>query len=163
MRTVFRLYTPADKSRFVSLMSDADVMRFVGDGPLTPEAAEALWKKLIDDFYPKGDDTIWAVFSLQDESYIGHASIRPRPSYPDEWEIGYILERSEWGKGLATEIAMALVDYGFSKLGFEEVFATVDDDHEASISVLKKAGLRFLRHDFDDDGRYSVYVARRSL
>jgi len=156
-RIRFELYRPSDEGEFMKLVTDEQVMRFVGDGPLSDAEAEALWKKLTQVFYPEGKTTIWALFSKDDGRYLGHASIRPRPDYPEEWEIGYILRSREWGKGFATEAARTLVDFGFDTLGLDEVFATVDDDHESSIRVLGKAGLRFARYDHDESGRYSVY------
>lgn len=154
------LYTEDEKAAFIAMMSDTKVMKFVGNGPLSAADAEKLWEKLTLDFYPKGIETIWAVHSRDDGRYMGHASLRPRQDHPDEWEIGYILKESEWGTGLATEIARALVEYGFD-LGFNDVYATVDDDHAASIRVLGKAGFCFLRHDYDESGRYSVFSVSR--
>ena len=37
------------------------------------------------------------------------------------------------------------------------VYATVNDDHSASIRVIEKAGMKFERFEFDDDGQFSVY------
>ena len=136
-------------------------MRHVGDGPLNKADASELWKKLTNEFYPHGKRTIWGAFLASDNHYIGHASIRPRPERQSDWEIVYILREQEWGKGLATEIAIALVDYGFRVLGLEEVFATVDDNHLKSHSVLNKAGMDFHRYEFDSAGRFSVFVIRR--
>ena len=143
----------------VSLFTDEKVMEHVGDGVMTLAAAEKLWDRLMNDFYPTGKDTIWGIFALDDGRYIGHASIRPRPSRPVDWEVGYMLRNMEWGKGFATEVCRALVDLGFEVLGIGTVFATVDDDHEPSIRVLKKSGFEFHSYDFDDQGRYSVYAA----
>lgn len=157
----FRLYTDADKDRFFALMTDTAVMKHVGDGPLTKRGASELWNKLLFDFYPNGLNTIWALEAEADGRYLGHSMIRPRPEYPDEWEIGYILAEKEWGNGFATEAAHALVRYGFDELNLETVFATVDDDNDPSIRVLTKAGLVFRRHDRDEQGRYSVYAIDR--
>lgn len=157
----FRLYSELDEERFISLMTHTEVMKHVGDGPLTKDGADALWKKLLFDFYPNGQDTIWALEARESGDYLGHASLRPRPEYPDEWEVGYILKEEEWGKGLATDAAGAIVHFAFSELGLDRVYATVDEDNDASIRVLAKAGFTFLRHDHDVSGRYSVYAVDR--
>ncbi|HUF04375.1 MAG TPA: GNAT family N-acetyltransferase [Aridibacter sp.] len=160
-RIRFRHYAETDKARLIALMTDTAVMKHVGDGPLTKKGADELWNKLLFDLYPNGRDTIWVLEADDDGRYLGHASIRPRPEHRDEWEIGYILEEEEWGKGFATEAATALVRFGFDELDIETVFATVDDDNEASIRVLIKAGLAFRRYDHDEQGRYSVYAIDR--
>ncbi|MCO6511581.1 MAG: GNAT family N-acetyltransferase [Aridibacter famidurans] len=162
-RIRFRPYIEADQERFTALMTDTAVMKHVGDGPLTKKGAHDLWNKLLLEFYPNGLTTIWGLEAKEDGRYLGHGSIRPRPEHPDEWEIGYILEREEWGKGFATEAARALVLFGFEELGLNTVFATVDEDNDASIRVLAKAGLAFRRYDHDEQGRYSVYAIDRTV
>ena len=156
-RLILKRYNKEDEPLFHNLVTDTKVMKHVGNGPLSVEGAKKLWTKVMDGRSPEGKETIWAVFVKQDGKYAGHASIRPRPEHPEDWEIGYILVSEDWGKGYGTELARALVDFGFNRLGFETLFATVDDDNYASIRVLEKAGLRFLRYDYDEDGRYSVY------
>lgn len=156
-RLVLKLYNEEEESLLIELLTDKDVMKHVDNGVLTKENAAALWQKLIRDFYPKGIDTIYGVFSKDDERYVGHASIRPRPEKKQDWEIGYILRKEEWGKGFATEIAKQLVEYGFEELNLKEVFATIDDDNYGSIKVAEKSGMSFSHYEYDEQGRFSVY------
>jgi [ribosomal protein S5]-alanine N-acetyltransferase len=156
-RLILRLYDENEKSLLTELFTDEDVMKHVDTGVMTIEKAEALWKKLIEDFYPKGKDTIYAVFAKTDGRYIGHASIRPRPEKTEDWEIGYILRKEEWGKGFATEIAARLIKFGFENLNLPEVFATIDDDNLGSIKTAEKAGMSFSHYEYDEQGRFSVY------
>jgi [ribosomal protein S5]-alanine N-acetyltransferase len=142
---------------FVSLFTDDIVMKFVDEGVYSIEKAEIMWKKLFEEFYAKDLKTIFGVFTKEDLRHIGHASIRPRPMQKDEWEIVYVLRQTEWNKGYATEISKSLVDFGLSELKLNTVFATVDDDNFASIKVLEKAGFKFKKYEFDEQGRYSLY------
>ena len=128
---------------------------------MSVEQSEKLWQKLIEDSYPKNINTIWAVFAKEDNRYIGSASIRPRPKKTEDWEIVYILKTEDWGKGFATEIARRLVEYGFTNLNLNEVFATVDEEHAASINVLTKIGMKHLDYEYDEQGRFSVYSIKR--
>ena len=50
-----------------------------------------------------------------------------------------------------------MIEYGLDEIKLPEVFATVDNEHSASIRVLEKAGMNFLRYEYDDEGSYSVY------
>ena len=159
-RLKLRLYTENEKEQLLALFTDEEVMKHVDAGVLTNEKAEALWRKLIEDFYPKGVDTIYAVFAKTDERYIGHCSIRPRPEKKDDWEIGYILKKEEWGRGFASEIAARLIRYGFENLNLPEVFATIDDDNFGSIKVAEKTGMSFSHFEYDEQGRFSVYSVK---
>ena len=152
-----RLYREDEKPYVIDLFTDAEVMRHVDVGVLSPEIAEGLWKKLIEDFYPSGKTTIYGAFAKDDERYIGHCSIRPRPLKPEEWEIGYVLTKENWGKGFATEIASRLIKYGFEELKLPEVFATIDEENLDSVKVAEKAGMHFDRFEYDEQGRFLVY------
>jgi len=156
-RLVLKLYTDRDKDDFIRLLTDPAVMRYVDKGPLSPDQADVLWQRLMEDFYPNGIDTIWAVFAKDDGRYVGNASLRPRPERQKDWEIGYYLTPGEWGKGFATEIASRLVDFGFETAGLKEVYATVDKGNLASINVLRKSGLVFYRKEYDDQGVFFIY------
>jgi RimJ/RimL family protein N-acetyltransferase len=72
---------------------------------------------------------------------LGYAGLQHFEDGP-EVEIGYYFGRSPWGRGLATEIARALVEHGFSDLGLERIVAVVRPENQASQRVLAKAGLR---------------------
>ena len=160
-RLILRRYEVQDKADFISLFTDAAVMKYVGDGVMTESQAEAFWQKLFEKLYPRNIN-IWAIFAKEDASYVGPAGIYPRPTRPEDWEFVYFLNRKSWGKGFATEIARRIVQFGFEELDLHEVFATVDDEHSASIHVLEKAGMSFKNHEFDADGRFSVYSIKKS-
>lgn len=160
-RLLLKLYTLEDKPLSISLLTDADVMKHVDEGVLSLDGAEALFEKMIR-LYAQGVNTIWAVFEKESGEYIGHATLRPSSFKAEEWETGYVLVKDYWGKGFATEIASRVVKYGFESLGFEEIFAGVDDDHAASIHVLEKIGMKFNRYGYDAKGRFSIYSVTRA-
>lgn len=159
-RLILRFYQETVSNLFIDLLSDEIVMKNVDHGVLTAAKAKALCSKLTKQMYPNGIDTIYAVFEKDSGNYIGHASIRPRPMIPEDWEINYLLTTTAWGKGFATEITKRLVCHGFTALKLSEVFATIDDENISSIKVAKKVGMSFQRHEFDEDGRFSVYSVK---
>jgi RimJ/RimL family protein N-acetyltransferase len=57
-------------------------------------------------------------------------------------EIGYILHRPRWGRGLATEACSALLEHAFSDLGLHRLEADTDPDNAASIALLEKLGFK---------------------
>jgi [ribosomal protein S5]-alanine N-acetyltransferase len=58
-------------------------------------------------------------------------------------DLGYMLGLPAWGKGYATEIALALIDAAFFDLGADRIISTVDVNNRASIRVLEKIGMRW--------------------
>jgi RimJ/RimL family protein N-acetyltransferase len=156
-RLLLKLYTPAEQEAFIALLTDERVMLYVDKGVMSPESAGALWRKLTDEWYPRGVDTIWAVFARDDGRYVGNASIRPMVEKQQNWEIGYYLRAEEWGKGFGTELAERLVRYGFEALGLEAVFATVDYENAPSRKILEKAGMSFYEELIDEQGPFCMY------
>ena len=61
----------------------------------------------------------------------------------DVVDLGYMLGTPDWGKGYATEIALALIEAAFCDLRAERVISTVDVHNKASIRVLEKIGMRW--------------------
>lgn len=156
-RLIIRPYIETDKADLIDLFTDAEVMKHVGDGVMNESQAVEWWHKLFEKFYPQGVN-IRAVLTKADSKYVGHTGIYPRPTKKEDWEFVYFLRRDAWGKGYATEIARAMIEYGFNEIKLPKVFATVDNDHSASIRVLEKAGMHFARHEYDEKGSYSVYL-----
>jgi ribosomal-protein-alanine N-acetyltransferase len=58
-------------------------------------------------------------------------------------DLGYMLGLADWGKGYATEIALALIDAAFFDLRADRIISTVDVNNRASIHVLEKIGMRW--------------------
>ena len=70
---------------------------------------------------------------------IGECSNFKLPS--NEGELGYWMGVPYWGHGYATEACRALVDWGFSELDLEKIWAGAFEDNTASQRVQEKCGL----------------------
>lgn len=57
-------------------------------------------------------------------------------------EIGYILHPDHWGRGLAYEALVALVDHGFGTCGMATITADVDPRNARSVRLLERLGFR---------------------
>jgi RimJ/RimL family protein N-acetyltransferase len=56
-------------------------------------------------------------------------------------QVGFVLDRPAWGRGFATEMAVALLRYGFADLGLPHIAGMADPQNVASHHVLQKIGL----------------------
>lgn len=56
-------------------------------------------------------------------------------------EIGFVLSKSLWNRGIMTEAARAVIDYLFTKTSFTTVTAYHNIDNPASGKVLLKSGM----------------------
>lgn len=71
---------------------------------------------------------------------IGNAGVRQDPARPWEAELGYELAPDQWGRGLATEAAGALLQFAFTELAVRRVAANCVADNTGSARVLTKLG-----------------------
>ena len=85
-----------------------------------------------------------------------------RGGHNDYYDVGYRFAKPYWGKGYATETALATVEYGFNTMNLDVLNGTADKLNAQSIKVLQKAGLKIKDEFIDDDGRpYCWFELRR--
>ncbi|MEK8142121.1 GNAT family N-acetyltransferase [Streptomyces sp. M10(2022)] len=150
-------YTPADEDGFVALFQDTRVSRWMGEGPATEAEDRALFGRIFTKVYAQKLFAVWAV--REDDRRVGHAELKPTEQSGGH-EIIYALAPDAWGRGLGTELALALVDYGFRSLGLPEVHATVAAQNHASLALLERIGFRHVRDIAEDDGSTTRLLTR---
>jgi [ribosomal protein S5]-alanine N-acetyltransferase len=87
-----------------------------------------------------GSDLAWALTLRGDDRLIGMIGLRARDFKHD---IGYVLARRYWGRGLMSEAARTIVDLALSDPLCHRVWAVCDADNRASARVMEKAGMSF--------------------
>jgi ribosomal-protein-alanine N-acetyltransferase len=79
-----------------------------------------------------------------------------------DYEIGFVLGRDYWGKGYASEIGLAQIEYGLEHLGCRRLLAMVAPKNKPSISVLHKIGMaHHSTVETKDRGTKEIYIAQR--
>jgi len=76
---------------------------------------------------------------------IGDISIVEMNEDDSSCEIGYILGKNYWGRGLMTEALKAVLDFCFTQAGFQKVRARYASLNPASGRVMEKAGMSHLK------------------
>jgi RimJ/RimL family protein N-acetyltransferase len=148
-RLLLEAYVPADEDDFVALFMDARVSRWMGNGPWPEADYRATFARIFTHAYQSENFEVWAV--RQDGRLVGHAEIKPA-KVVEGHELVYGLVPEVWGRGLGTELAKAVVAYGFETLNLEQVYATVAEPNVASLAALHKLGFRHVRDIAEDDG-----------
>ena len=83
-----------------------------------------------------------AITLPDDEQVIGNCGIRRKPEQDWEADIGFELAPEYWGRGYATEVTLAMVNFGFRELELHRISSWCIADNAASARVLEKVGLR---------------------
>jgi ribosomal-protein-alanine N-acetyltransferase len=82
----------------------------------------------------------WGVLLAGGDEIIGWAGLQYLPEL-DETEVGFLLDRTWWGRGYATEAAQASIKFGFDHFGLDHIIALVHPENPASQRVIEKCGL----------------------
>ncbi len=155
VRLQFSPLSDDDLQLGLELWTDPEITKFVG-GPRTIEELTQDHHKYIRRC-AGGAIGVWTLTPLGSDDQIGTCILLPMPIEEDDtdWdlvvgdglpdapiEVGYILKKSAWGKGYATEACTRMIDFGFENTELEEIVASIDRNNMASGNVLIKSGLK---------------------
>jgi ribosomal-protein-alanine N-acetyltransferase len=82
----------------------------------------------------------WAVELIDGGVLIGWCGLNHLEK-TDEIEVLYLIGEEYWGRGLATEAALASVEYAFDVVGLDRLIGIVHPENIASRRVLEKIGM----------------------
>jgi RimJ/RimL family protein N-acetyltransferase len=141
MRLTLSPCCPSDRSDFIDLELDPEVMRFLNGG-------HAVDHEHIDQnatfLMPRGTEPyVWTARRTISGAFVGWFCLWPESETLAE--LGYRLRRMDWGQGLASEGASALVNWGFSSVGYDTIVACTMAVNRASRRVMEKIGMNHAR------------------
>jgi ribosomal-protein-alanine N-acetyltransferase len=84
----------------------------------------------------------WAVVLRDDARVVGMLNYHHREPWNRRLEIGYILARAHWGRGLMSEALRVFLAHCFGALGSHRVEATIEPANLASIRLAEHLGFR---------------------
>jgi ribosomal-protein-alanine N-acetyltransferase len=144
-RTLLRSFTEDDLANLRLLDADPDIMKW------TPAKIPQTFKQSkIRLARYKEMQGVWACELKDTQEFVGWFMLIPTDlDYP---ELGFMLVKKYWGKGLATEIAQTVIDYGFNSLGAKGIAARTILDNVQSIQVLKKLNFVHVKNLVNADG-----------
>jgi ribosomal-protein-alanine N-acetyltransferase len=185
-RLALRPFTEDDFEFLVALNADPDVARFIAYGvPRTRSETRTFLDRLLAGYR---DDALGhlAITLKGSDTLIGRCGLtlveieaQPPANTPPQcfWfrgsapqgmpvvhdvELGYTLAKEHWGRGYATEGAMAVRDFGFRELGLKHALSAIVPLNVASTRVAGKLGLQ-ARGQFRGFGKvYDRYELSRS-
>ena len=151
-RCVVRELTLDDLDALFELYGDGEIDKYT-DSLYPYEEEKEFQRAYIENMYRYFGYGLWLVCSKETGRLIGRAGLEHREYHEEiELELGYIIGSKYQGKGLATEVCQAILEYAKENTGFERINALVEDGNDASIRLAEKLG--FIHwEDFDLDGK----------
>ncbi len=147
---ILREWQPEDLPPFAAINQDPQVMQFLRK-PLTPSETAAMVEKIQRHFQQHGFG-LFACVLKETSTCIGYVGLNV-PDFEAHFtpcvEIGWRLSSRVWGKGYATEAALAVLEFGFTQCRLQEIVSFTVPANARSIRVMEKIGMtRDLKGDF---------------
>jgi RimJ/RimL family protein N-acetyltransferase len=138
-RLRLRQFREDDLDQYAAIVADPETMTYM-EGPRDRARAwmDIAW--CLGHWQLRGYG-LWAAEEKASGTLIGRIGLL----YPEGWpslEVGWLVARSHWGRGLATEGGRASLDYAFHTLKADHVISLIRPDNVASIRVAEKLGAR---------------------
>jgi len=164
-RLILRKVTMDDVQDMFAYSSDEEVTRFLRWGPhRTQEETECTMREVLRE-YEDGKDGPWGIEYRQTGRVVGSIHLMAISAQHSKAEIGFVLSRSFWNRGLMSEALTRVLEYSFESIGLNRIEGFCLLDNRAGIRVLEKVGMKqegvlreyvFQKGAFRDFGVYSM-------
>jgi RimJ/RimL family protein N-acetyltransferase len=151
----------SDIDPFVEIHEDPDVVRYLsGIGQSTGRvAAWRLLALLIGHWSLRGYGQ-WTVIEKSTGQLVGRVGLWNPEGWPG-LELGWVIRRSHWDRGFATEAARAAVAFAFDDVGADRIISMIQPDNPRSIRVALKIGETFAEARHFNGQDLHVYAMAR--
>lgn len=164
-RLLIRSLEIADASPLAAIWSDPEVTRHMGG----PRDFAAIREGLKEDARTGNQAVtdLWTVVEKASGQVIGHCGFLEKDVDDQaEIELIYVFASDSWGKGYATEAALALRDHAFHRLGLRRIIALIAPGNPASARVAEKIGMQLEKKTRRPSGKimsvYSIHSEPRN-
>jgi RimJ/RimL family protein N-acetyltransferase len=161
-RLLLRHLVIDDLSNLSAFYRDPDVVQYIPDAPRTYEETREELEWFLNGHPQFPELGLWATIYRETGQFIGRCGLLPWTiDGKEEVEVAFALSKDHWGQGLATEVALALVQYGFEHLQLSRLICLIDRENAASIGVATKIGMTFEKEGEDEKGPFLVYAIQK--
>jgi RimJ/RimL family protein N-acetyltransferase len=144
-RILLRQWRDSDREPFARLNADRRVMEYF-PSPLSRSESDAIADRCHALIAERGWG-FWAAELKGATTFLGFVGLHvPSDELPFSpcVEIGWRLAHAHWGKGYATEAAMAALRVGFDKLSLDEIVSFTTIGNLKSQAVMKRLGMTMI-------------------
>ena len=138
-RLRLRAFREDDLDAFAAMSADPEVMRYIGSGETVDRNGS--WRSMagFNGHWTLRGFGMWAIERRSDGAFIGRTGWHHPPYWP-ALEVGWVLARDAWGRGLAFEAASAALEHARNTLRLERLVSLVRPDNQRSIALANRLG-----------------------
>jgi ribosomal-protein-alanine N-acetyltransferase len=129
-----------DAEGMFAMLSDPESMKYWSDAPITDisDAIRVLGEDIESD--AKGHSMCWSATLKGQDKMIGKCILFNFNQKNHRAEIGFILNRDYWRRGLTQQALEAVIGFAFNTLKVHRIEADVDPENAGSLGILEKLG-----------------------
>jgi RimJ/RimL family protein N-acetyltransferase len=138
-RLRLRIMEERDLDALAAMYGDAETMRYIGEGKVLSRMES--WRSIaaaLGHWLLKGYG-MWAVELKATGTVVGRVGYIDAEGWPG-FELGWLIAREHWGRGYASEAALAARDYATGTLKKDRVISLIRIGNERSVRVAEKLG-----------------------
>lgn len=141
-RLNLRLFTLNDVEDLYEFCSDDEVTRYLSFEKYdTKQNAIDRINDCIKTYHNLDKPIVWAIEDKQSKKLIGSIDFIRWEAKHKEAEIGYVLNKNYWNKGIMTEALKQIIKFGFENMELNRIEICCDERNIASARVIEKNGL----------------------
>lgn len=142
-RLLLRPVTVDELDDVFAFQSRPDVVRWMfGAGPRTREESRVSVLAMTGEDVLRAENDCLTLAVVTEAGVVGTVELVWRSQQDGTGELGYVFHPDHGGRGLATEAATALLDWGFAEFGLHRIYARCHAGNERSIALMTRLGLR---------------------
>ena len=142
-RLILRMLRESDFDAYAEMCDDPKFMRYLGDGhPLPRPMAWRNLAMMVGHWSLRGYG-FWAVEERSSGVFVGRIGFWNPEGWPG-FELGWVLRRSFWRRGYATEGARTALRFAFTQMNQAHVISLIRPENSVSIRVAEKLGERLV-------------------
>ncbi len=154
-RLSLRPFRKEDGAAMYELNDDPEVLQYTGDTQFADVAAAESFLENYSQYEEYGVGRMIVILKATGE-ILGWCGLKYHPE-EDEYDIGYRFYKRHWGKGYATESAIAVMEDGFARLGIKQIVGRARVENRASIGVFDKLKMEFVENFVEDGDNWVLY------
>lgn len=141
-RLILRKMAMNDLQDVFAYSSDDEVTRFLRWGPhAAPEETENYLREVLRE-YRAGQDGPWGVEYKQTGKVVGSIHLMAISAQHSKAEIGFVLSKPYWNRGLMSEALARVLQYSFESIGLNRIEGLCLVDNLAAKRVMEKVGMK---------------------
>ena len=139
-RLTIREFLPEEQEIYLNHFNDELVTRHIPKR--TMEERSLIFQNALQQYKQLEICGLWGIYDQVNADLIGSCLLREFENEPGTLELGYSIDQKYWGKGIGTEMACSMIEYGLHNGNTDTIVGITTLQNTGSQRVLERAGMK---------------------